>query len=393
VPTVKIAYNDFFMRSFSSNPAPFLIIKHEVQRQHPNIQVEFVELPHSMQEVNDILVSKITEGNHDIDIYGLDVPWVAEFVSKQRVHPLNDLLPKIVPNFLAEGLESVTYNGVLAGVPIWTSISGLFYRTDLLAAYDIPVPTKYSELETTVSRIREDKPELIGFAWAGIRDEGLMQVWLEFYSGFGGDFSYNIDCVFRSEASIRAVMYMSHLINSDISPENTPDLSSVDVSQQFARGKVIFLRHNFDIATWLDNPEKSTVVGKWDLTTNLSESGKHATGTLGGFAMAANPHSKVLPAVMAVLRIIAGREVQKGFAQAWGPVQHYKGLYDDPDVRASMPNSDKMISLIRSSTARPVVPNYNQMSTALQNQIHKVLKGKINADEAMEKACREAGLT
>src|SRR5690554_4084797 len=58
---------------------------------------------------------------------------------------------------------STTVDGAVVGVPIITEREVLYYRTDLLEAAGLEVPTTLKELEAAAKKIKEQNPDIAGF--------------------------------------------------------------------------------------------------------------------------------------------------------------------------------------------------------------------------------------
>jgi multiple sugar transport system substrate-binding protein len=274
------------------------------------------------------------------------------------------------------------------GVPFWSSVSGTFYRTDLLEAAGFQPPQTYDELLEIAQAITAQDPELSGFVWAGIKDEGLVMTWSEFLLGFGGQyFDEAGQCAMNSPQGVEALSFMVNLLESGISPREVPAWKAEEARTRFAEGKAVFLRHNHDIVVWLDDPERSAIAGKWAVMPNPAQPGGQTAGVAGGFAFAVNPYTDNMAEAMQVMEVIASLPAQKGFAIAWGPVQYYNGLYDDPEVIAANPNADTIGPLLSSAVPRPPSVRYTELSSILQDEIHAAITGIKPAEQALNDAC------
>jgi multiple sugar transport system substrate-binding protein len=388
---ITLSYNTFLQTSFNeAAPPPIDVIREEVTKVNPNIQIELSIAPDSIEAWRDQLSITFIARNPTIDIYGIDMPWVQEFGLAGWALPLNDQLEAINDNFVSSGLDLYTFEDSLLGVPFWGSIGGLFYRTDLLEEYSFEPPETYDDIIEIANAITAENPELTGFVWNGAKEEGLIQVWVEFFRGFGGEY-YDDEggCAINSEAGQQAVQYMFDLIENGVSPAETVTWDSAQARIRFVEGNAIFLRHNSDIVTWLDDPERSNVVGNWGFMPNPAQPEGQHTGATGGFAFAVNPYTDNLTETLQVLEVIASETVQRGFALAWGPVQYYEGLYDDPEIQEANPNADAIQNVLSSAAARPASTSYAQLSSILQDELHSILTGIKSVEQGLNDACAQ----
>ncbi len=386
--TITLAYNRFLNSSFGPGPAPIEAIKTAVAAKYPHIEVQLNLMPDSINQMHDALAVWMTAADPTVDLYGMDTPWVLEFGQAGWAVPLNEQLPELDQNFVAAGLDIFSYQGQRLGVPFWGSSSGIFYRTDLLAEYGFEPPQTFDEMVNIIKTIQADRPELTGLAWPGAREESLVMVWANFLYGFGGQyFDEAGDCAFNSPEGVAAVEFMSQLIEDGASPPETTAWLAQEAQNRFVEGNSIFLWHNHDLVTWLDDPTRSAVAGKWDFMPSPAQPDGRPVSLTGGFAFAINPYTDNPEEARQVLEVIASEEVQKAFAIAWGPVQYYQGLYEDPDVLAANQNADKVTVVLPYLLSRPPSPNYAELSSILQEELHSVLTGLKPAQQAMDDAC------
>jgi multiple sugar transport system substrate-binding protein len=385
---ITLAYNRFLQTSFGPGPAPIEVIQSEVAKLYPNIEVRLNLMPDTVNGMREALAVWIAAQDPTVDIYGMDTPWVLEFGKAGWAVPLNDLVPELAENYVETGLDVFSYQGQRLGVPFWSSISGLFYRTDLLEEAGFEPPETYDDLLAIAQALTAENPELTGFVWAGAKEEELVMVWAEFLLGFGGQY-FDEDglCAMNSPQGVEALTFLVNLIESGISPREVTTWQAEEARPRFVEGNAVFLRHNFDIVTWLDDPERSAIAGQWALKPNPAQEGGQPSGITGGFAFALNPYSDNLEEAAQVLQVIASEPVQKGFAIAWGPVQYYEGLYDLPEVAEANPNANLIEPLLATAVPRPPSTSYTELSNILQEEIHSAITGIKPVEQALNDAC------
>ncbi|MFW5688272.1 MAG: extracellular solute-binding protein [bacterium] len=387
--TVTIGYNRFLESSFGSGAAPIEVIRTVVAEAHPEITVDLNVLPDTVGGMRDAIAVWMLAGDGTVDIYGMDTPWVSEFGTAGWAVDLTEELPGLEERFVDSGLETYRYDGALLAVPFWGSISGLYYRTDFLEEYGFGVPETYDDLVAISETITADRPELTAFAWPGAQEEALVMVFADFLYGFGGSYRDAAgDYAFDSPEAVEALTFMRELVSQGVSPAETSAWTGEEARRRFVDGQGLFLWHNSDLVTWLDDPERSQVAGKWDFTTTPAQPNGRKAGVTGGFAFAINPHTDTPDATRAVLSLIASEEVQKGFALAWGPVQYYDGLYEQEEVLAANPNADRITPVLDHALSRPPSTEYAQLSAILQEELHAALTDRKTPEEALASVSR-----
>ena len=385
--TVTIGYNRFLESSFGSGPPPIEVIREQVSARYPDITVELNIMPDTTSGMRDAIAVWMNAEEGTVDIYGIDTPWVPEFGRAGWALPLNDRVPGLRENFNERGLETFSYEGDILGVPFWGSISGLYYRTDLLEEYGFEVPQTYDDMLRIADTITADRPELTAFTWPGAKEESLVMVFSDFLHGFGG--SYRDDAgnyAFDSENAVEALSFMKRLVDEGYSPQETSAWRGEESRRRFVEGDAIFTWHNSDLVIWLDDPERSNVVGNWNFTMTPAQPDGERVGVAGGFAFGINPHSDTPEAAARVMEVIASEEVQRGFALAWGPVQYYEGLYEQDDILEANPNADRITDVLDGAINRPPSTSYTELSAILQEEIHTALTGGKSPREALEDA-------
>jgi multiple sugar transport system substrate-binding protein len=388
---VTILYGRFFKMSFSSAPDPLTMIKTAVEKQYPDIEVQLMMAPDDMNAWHDELSVWITAKDPTVDLIGLDSSWVSEFGAAGWAVPLNDKLPNLSDTFDQSGLNVWSYNGKQLAVPFWGATNGLYYRADLLKDAGVQPPQTWDDLVADVKAVQAKNPKMEGYLFAGGKSENLMMVWSEFLYAFGGKYVDDQGkCAFNSPEGIKAVEYMKSLIDTGIAPKSVTTVQNVqDIETAFAAGNAVFLRDASSTLTWLNDPTKSQIVGKWEFMQNPAQPGGVHAGSSGGFGMAMLPTSQHQDAALKVLQVVAGAEVQKGFALAWGPVQWYKGVYDDPVVKAAYPEMYRLANVLPSSIIRPQSKDYAQLTSIIQDQISAAITGVTPVKQALDSACQQ----
>jgi multiple sugar transport system substrate-binding protein len=388
--TVILSYNRFFNLSFSNAPSPLEAIRQAVKAKYPEIDVQLNLAPDNMGQWHDAMAIWITAKDSTIDLFGMDTPWVSEFGAAGWAVPLNEHFPNLGDTFEQAGLDLFSYDGKLLAIPFWTGTNGLYYRPDLVKEAGFEAPKTWDDLVKIATAITAKNPDMTGYLWGGNKEESLTMVWSEFLYAFGGEYWDDAGkCAFNSPEGVKAVEFMKSTIDTGLSPKETTSWSNDEARTRFVEGKAVFLRGPHDYITWLDDPAKSSVVGKWDFIPNPAGPDGIQAGSSGGFGLAIQPYADNLEAALKVMEVIASEEVQKNFALAWGPVQYYKGLYDDPEVKAAYPQAYRLGPVLASSLARPQHPSYAQVSTIIQDEVHAAITGVKPVQQALDDACAQ----
>ncbi|MDR5701108.1 ABC transporter substrate-binding protein [Agromyces aerolatus] len=164
-------------------------------------------------------------------------------------------------DFQAGPVEATSYEDTVVGVPLITESEVLYYRTDLLEAAGLEVPTTLDELENAAKVISEANPGTAGFIARTGKSAAVTQFSSYLFS-FGGDFSDGDSATVNSPEAVEAYEYYGGLINK-YGPENvSTDMNWAEASAIFAQGQAAFYTDASSLYQNMALPENSTVSDK-----------------------------------------------------------------------------------------------------------------------------------
>jgi ABC-type glycerol-3-phosphate transport system substrate-binding protein len=82
-------------------------------------------------------------------------------------------------------------------------------------------------------------------------------------------------------------------------------------------------------------------------------------------------------------------QVQKQFNLSQGPLQANMDIYTDVEVIKNNPNIPMINKVADTAVSAIPSPQYSQISTILQEELHLALTGVKSAKEALDKACEQ----
>ena len=72
--------------------------------------------------------------------------------------------------------------------------------------YNLQPPTTYDQLLSDAKTIMADNPNLSGWTWPALKDQVLVNRWVEYLSGFGGsNFDASGKCAMNSTQGVAAL--------------------------------------------------------------------------------------------------------------------------------------------------------------------------------------------
>jgi ABC-type glycerol-3-phosphate transport system substrate-binding protein len=219
---------------------------------HPDIQVEFVEVPWE-GAAQKMITSWEAEALADVIAY--PSPGIGEFgpmgmyVDLEKTFPegVAEIAGRIPPEALATGRPAGT--GPLYGIPYGVDLSMLAYNVDRFeeAGLDPDKPPKtYSELLDAAEKLATE--DMDGFTFEG-KAQSAPNEFIRYYLPAMGGRMVSEDgktITFNDDAGVKALEYIVSLVEAGVTPDNLLDLIYMDNSRLFFAGKVGMYRG----ATW-----------------------------------------------------------------------------------------------------------------------------------------------
>jgi len=317
----------------------------------------------------------------NIDVMSIDVVYPAEFASNGWTVPLDSRWPASDrANYLPGPIKSCTYNGQVVAAPLRTDLGVLYYRKDIVST----APTTFDEL-TSMAKSNASKAKY-GFVWQGSQYEGLVCDFSEVLHGYGGDVLDPNDpkkVIVNSPAGIQALTEMVSWVGT-ISPTSITTFTEEPCRQAFQNGDAIFMR-NWPYAYSLGNdPTKSKVAGKFDISAlPYGGSGTVGHSTVGGWNMAINAFSKNPDASWSFIKYMLGAVAQKQLAIKGSFTPALQSVYSDAAVQTAQPLFTKLQPILQNSLPRPVSPVYPDLSNIIQNHVHQALTKAASPADAL----------
>jgi multiple sugar transport system substrate-binding protein len=349
---------------------------------HPEIRVERQIGPHSSTAFHDLVTQKLKNRDPGIDVYFLDVVWLAEFAAAGWVLPLDSRFrAEDRGEFLDGPLRASTWKGRIYAVPAFIDVGLLYYRRDLLDKYHLPVPTTWTGLEAEARAIIKAEgaavPALYGYSGQFQQYEGLVCDMLEFVAANRGRFldERGEHSVLAEAATIEAIRWVRDHVIGSLAPRSVLTYQEPESLALFLQGLAVFHR-NWPYAWNVANdPAQSRIAGNVGVAPLPRFAGGRSASTLGGWLYGISPFSRHPDAAWTFIEFMTSREAQKYFAMhaSLGPTR--AALYEDPDVLARNPQFVHEREAFRLAVPRPVTPMYPAVSGALQRFLSAAISG------------------
>lgn len=305
-----------------------------------------------------------SEAGADFDVGHMDVIWPGKFVAEGWTTPIEDR-EGVATEMIPTQVETVTVNGELQAMPLFTDVNVLFYREDKLReyGYEEPPETERELVSIATEILSQDDDIKHGYVWQGAEYEGLTIMWLNWLWGRGGDIWQGDDIVVDSRAGIEALRHAVDLIHvEDATPEFVTDRTTDENRQTFQAGETLFMR-NWPYAISRMN-EGTPVAGDFDIAP-LPTHRDHpdvANACLGGWNLFINPDANNESAAQEFLQWMASEDVQRRLALDHSRLPVRESLYDDDTLRSEFEGLDTLERALERTRSRPSIEQYPRLS-------------------------------
>jgi multiple sugar transport system substrate-binding protein len=370
----------------------------EFQSENPNIEVEWLKVPGVPDEQHTLYVTNLAAKADQPDVIAVDVIWPGEFIANGWAEPLNAYFTRRELEPYLEGmLNSVTVEGKVYGIPLYTNAIHFFYRKDLLDKYNQKVPDTWEELVSVAQEIleRENDPNLAGYIsmWAQI--EGLFMNYLQFFWGAGGEFfDARGNVAVNTAAGKKALQTMVDFIyDYDIAPESILTYKPNDAMALYRQGRVIFMVVQ-DFVWPMLNADDSAVKGKVMMKRVPYFQGHSNARTvcMGGWILIINPYSRYKEASAKLIKHLTTPEAGLRMAIETGSMPALKGMESNQELLSSYPIARVLYEDFAVGDVRPSAQageKYPELSHIMQREIHAALTRQKSVDQALADAQTE----
>jgi multiple sugar transport system substrate-binding protein len=354
----------------------------EFERRHPGITVRLREMPASSDLQHQQFATWLSGRDRSVDVYLIDLIWVAEFAAAGWIRPLDAEWPETARvSFIPRLVEANSYAGRPYAVPRFTESGALFYRKDLTAS----PPQTWAELERQARRLQG--PGLAGYVFQGKQYEGLVCNFLEFlWSNNGTVIDAEGRVALDRPEAVEALATMVGLAGrGGVAAPGVTTYVEHDSLQEFTEGRAVFHR-NWSYAWTVADLPASRVRGRVGIAPLPAFPGGRSTAALGGWNLAISSYSAHPDAAWKLIDYLTGESVQRTKAVSEGRLPTRVALYDDPGVLAANPHFVAFREAVIFARHRPASPVYARISAAIQLHVSRALVGRETPDVAMRHA-------
>jgi len=355
--------------------------------QHPDVDVSLRITPDAANQRHQLYVQWLNAHVPEPDVLQLDIVWTAEFAAAGWIRPFPDTALDTT-DFFPAAIEADRWRGVLYAVPWFVDAGLLYWRTDLFDN----APSSIDALRDDAVRARRERGLASGLVWSGARYEGLVTVFMEYLTAYGGRVIDDHGAiVVDAPEAVRALTFMRDSLGEQgFVPVSALSWQEEQVRFAFQNGQSAFMR-NWPYA-WgpLQDQRRSRVANRIRVAPMPPAPGGRPSAALGGAQLAINRYTREGDLAASLVEFLTAPAQMLERARVASQLPARRSLYDSPELARALPMPIADIRRALDATvARPVTPVYSEMSEILQVHLHRALTSQEEPSTALHDAARE----
>jgi multiple sugar transport system substrate-binding protein len=332
-----------------------------------NININFLSTSSDQQRVS--LVRRLAANDSSIDILAMDVDWTAEFATAKWIRPIPaTLVTQIKSVDLPGPIQTATWEGALYGVPINSNTQLLWYRKDLLAKINQPVPTTWAQMLADSEQLAKlGQPHYIEVQ--GAQYEGLTVWFNSLVNSAGGQIVTGDNRVVIDHTAQTAASIMRQVATG---PGADPSLNVTMEGQAdtaFDMGHAAFeLNYPF---VWASAQKTGPAVSKEMGYAAFPQvtPGVPVRVSIGGYNLAVSTHSKYPRQAFDAISCLTEQNNEITYAVKGGLAPVRGAVYHLPSFVKLYPFAALIEQQLRTYGIRPQTPAYADVTLAIQKTL------------------------
>lgn len=332
-------------------------------------------------------------GQPDWDVFWLDSTWLSEMVLAGGLEPIGQGLDPAVFEPLG-GLDNLTLDGEVYGIPTEYHSQYLYYRTDALEAAGLEVPETWEDYYAVLEELTS--PDQYGGVIRAGGGGGNISVHFEFsnfFLGFGGEWLDDDGRpAMNSPAGVAALEYFVSLYEDGLVPPDSQAVGYLEKNQYYQTGTAnTMIQWTAGYEETFDCDVSPTVCE----TTGLALiPGRRENGEIQRGALA-SINAWVIPAGSEqqnlgyqFLEWIASLEGAKTWALNGGTPGNQDALVD-PEVVADRPDYEILLETLEFAEVAPQFPETPDLLGVWADNIAQAVAGNKSPQQALDDVAAE----
>ena len=331
------------------------------------------------------------------DIAFLSTDWIAEAQASGLVADLDPFLAdQPIPDFPDAWSPSLLglqrFAGGFWGMPYHDGPQCLIYRTDLLAAAGLPVPTTWEGFHEAARRLHRPGEGRYGTVLALFPDghNSFYDFCIHIWTRGGEPFDAAGRPAFTAPAAVDALDFIRALAADDAAV--APNLSQIDSVRSgllFCEGRVALMTNWFGFAALADTDPSSAVRGKVGVAPIPSADGRHSVSLNVFWMLVLASGSRQKDFAWAFIRHCSSAPMDRITTQA-GAIGTRRSTWSDLEINRTIPYYHDLDTLHAAARQMPVHPRLAALSHSIDAMLATALDSERTSADLLAAAQAEA---
>lgn len=342
-------------------------------------------------------LSDFIGGTGSVDVMTMDIVWMGEYAEAGWIEPLGAYYERDAElldpdDFLPGAIAGLAlWDGEYYGVPLGAYYYLLHYRTDVLEAAGVEVPTTLGELIAAVQAVHDPASEMYGFSAGYRRGAPVVHDSLAYYIGLGGGVlaDFPDDLTPNMSTELARTVYEFYKSMLDYAPPGAINFDFAQRREPFQQGRVALVGNWSSSTSAFNDPRNSvaSVIGNVG-TTYMPRADEQSDPVVpfGGWSLVINADSRNKEAAWEFIRWFSSPEIQLAYATDGGTPFRFSTLRD-PELAAQRPWYGQILEAEANGWVRPEYrprfPAWPEMEEALGLRLSEVMSGARSVEEAL----------
>jgi multiple sugar transport system substrate-binding protein len=345
--------------------------------EYPDVEVEVIVQPFQGREEQ---LTTSLAGGEAPDVVYFNPDFIPRFVEEGFLEPIADVIEDDADDFRAAGLEAMSYDGELYGVPWLMGVNTMLCITTVLEAAGVECPETWDDALAMAPAVKNAGYYLTQY-------EGAIEVTLNgtFYQYLrvaGGDVLNEdmTEAAFNGPEGVRALEIIRELAENEYVPPQS--LTVLEPFEQTAAGlgEVAFMPYSGAAAVGNFVDPATLEVGP-----PITDSAESTNGTVGGLSIFNT--SENMAAAKAWVDFLTSKEEMESFltevAQYHSPRESITGLFEDQPLVAAQ---EEYLDLVWSGLLHPQA---REIMDVIAPHVQAAILGRAEPQEALDAAADE----
>lgn len=332
-------------------------------------KINWVVASNDTDQTKSQLNTAFSAGSSEYDVVSIDTVWAGDMAAAGYIEPLDSYMmdAKRSPADYNKGsVQAGTYNAKTYALPLYPDFGVLYFRKDIVSEEDaaklVNGECTWADVQAMAEKYKGQGGTSTGITFQANQYEGLICNANEFTSNFT-DIKGGLES-------------MKNIVDSEATPDDILVYQESEAANSYVNGEAVFSRNWPYVWSLLTGEDGAVSQDQTDIAPVPGGS------CIGGWLVAMNAKSEHKEGAWAFLDYFTSEEGQKIFCGKGGYVPGFNACLEDAEVKEANQLLEKpgFMKALENTIGRPVSDKYEELSDALQINIHKYLSGEAELD-------------